>query len=108
MTAISIAGLITLITGQPLLAEVGATDMPWFAQFGLCGLFGSRLWWCIAKTLPNVAKEWREATIESARISAAAVAELKAEMHGMRGDFNDAQDANLSLLRECLRGQKHP
>lgn len=102
MFTTSIVGLILTTFGQAAVAERIGADMPWFAQFGLCGLFGAMLWWSMARTIPKITSDAKEAVIEGAKINADAMRELKTEFHGFRNDVKDGQDATLSLLRESL------
>jgi hypothetical protein len=86
MFTTSIVGLILTTFGQAAVAEHIGADMPWFAQFGLCGLFGAMLWWSMARTIPKITSDAKEAVIEGAKINADAMRELKTEFHGFRND----------------------
>lgn len=108
MFAASIVGLILTTFGQAAVAERIGADMPWFAQFGLCGLFGAMLWWSMARTIPKITSDAKESVIEAAKINAAAMGDLKTEFHGFRNDVKDGQDATLNLLREALFQNRGP
>lgn len=105
---ISILGLLASTLGESVVSEKLGVDMPWFAQFGLCGLFGAMLWWSMAKTIPKITSDARESVIEAAKINADAMGELKDEFHGFRNDVKSGQDATLSLLREALFQTRGP
>lgn len=98
----SILGLLVSTLGESVVSERLGVDMPWFAQFGLGGLFGAMLWWSMAKTIPKITSDARESVIQAAQINADAMGELKDEFHGFRNDVKGGQDATLSLLREAL------
>lgn len=116
---ISILGLLAGTFGESVVSERLGVDMPWFAQFGLCGLFGAMLWWSMAKTIPTITKEAqetvvnitrdaREAVVEAAKINAEAMGDLKEEFHGLRGDVNRDNEAKMALLREALFRNQGP
>jgi hypothetical protein len=102
IATVSILGLLASTAGDTILAEAVGADMPWFAQFGLCGLFGALLWWKIAKSDIEVAKTASEAVKEAAKVHADALGEVKDELVGMRSDFNVNQASTQSLLKEAL------
>ncbi len=104
----SIVGLLASTLGESAMSERLGVDMPWFAQFGLCGLFGGMLWWSMAKTIPKITSDARESVIQAAQINADAMGELKDEFHGFRNDVRSGQDATLSLLREALFQNRGP
>lgn len=108
MFTTSILGLILTTFGQSVVAERIGADMPWFAQFGLCGLFGAMLWWSMARTIPTITRDAKDAVIEGAKINAESMRELKTEFQGFRNDVKDGQDATLSLLREALMQNRGP
>ena len=105
---LSIVGLLASALGETVVSERLGVVMPWFAQFGLCGLFGAMLWWSMAKTIPKITSDARESVIEAAKINADAMGELKDEFHGFRNDVKSGQDATLSLLREALFQNRGP
>lgn len=105
---ISILGLLAGTFGESVVPERMGVDMPWFAQFGLCGLFGAMLWWSMAKTIPNITKDAREAVVEAAKINAEAMGDLKEEFQGLRGDVNRDNEAKMALLREALFRNQGP
>lgn len=89
---IAIASVIGgLWSGQ--LANAVGVDMPWFAQFGLCGLFGFLLWWSMER---------------GDRRSAKATEDLKDEICGMRSDLTSGQDKTNELLTKALFQNRHP
>lgn len=108
MFTISILGLLAGTFGESVVSERMGVDMPWFAQFGLCGLFGAMLWWSMAKTIPNITRDARESVIEAAKINAEVMGELKDEFHGLRADVMDGQSATRDLLREALFQNRGP
>jgi hypothetical protein len=83
----AIVGLLATTASEPLIAPIVGADMPWFAQFGLCGLFGFLLWWNMERGDKRTAK---------------GIDDLKDEMGGMRTDLKTGQDTTNSLLREAL------
>lgn len=87
ITTISIAGILGSLFGDKLLANIAGADMPWFAQFGLCGLFGFLLWWNMER---------------GDKRSAKAMDDVKDEIGAMRSDLKGGQDTTNSLLREAL------
>lgn len=104
----SILGLLAGTFGDAVIAERIGADMPWFAQFGLCGLFGAMLWWSMAKTIPKITSDAKEAVIEGAKINAEAMSEMKTEFHGFRADVKEGHDATLNLLREVIFQNRGP
>lgn len=109
MLAISISGLLGTWAGGPLLAEAGGIEMPWPAQFGLCGLFGGLLWWAIAKTIPQVSKDNKDAVIAAAEVHATALGELgkkvdeaRASTDGVRTEIKAGNDSQLGMLRQLV------
>ena len=106
VATVAISGLLASTAGDAILAEAVGADMPWFAQFGLCGLFGALLWWKIAKSDVEVARSSASAVTEAAKIHATALGEVKDELVGMRSDQNSSQAATNALLREALFNQK--
>ncbi len=106
---VGIVGLLAGTFGEGLVANVTGADMPWFAQFGLCGLFGGMLWWSIAKTVPQLSKDNREAVVESAKVNADAMGDLSTKMESVRAEIRAGNDSQLALLRGVLhhRGEEH-
>jgi hypothetical protein len=102
IATISILGLLASTAGDAILANALDADMPWFAQFGLCGLFGAMLWWKIAKSDVETAKVQAAAVESAARIHAEALGDVKDELVGMRSDQNSSQAATHALLRDAL------
>ncbi|MBA3481703.1 MAG: hypothetical protein H0T51_07800 [Pirellulales bacterium] len=120
---ISIVGMVGSLMSRPLANAVGV-DMPWFAQFGLCGVFAMLLWWSLAKTQPQisadnkeaariVAAEAKEAAVKAATIHACALETLcgklddvVAEAKGTTAEIRAGNDAQLALLRNMLHQQK--
>jgi hypothetical protein len=83
---VSMSGLIGgLWTG--VLANAVGLEMPWFAQFGLCGLFGFLTWWGMERGDRRTAK---------------AMDDLKGEVSGMRSDLKDGQETTNELLTKAL------
>jgi hypothetical protein len=79
----AIVGLLATTAAEPLISS----DMPWFAQFGLCGLFGFLLWWNMERGDKRTAK---------------GIDDLKDEIGGMRSDLTSGQDKTNSLLSQAL------
>ncbi len=92
MATTAIVGLLATTAAEPLISS----DMPWFAQFGLCGLFGALLWWKIAKTDIQISADHKEG-----------MKALGSEISGLRDDVKDGQAATTSLLREALFQNRH-
>lgn len=108
MATVAIVGLLVSTASDRLLASTLETDMPWFAQFGLCGLFGALLWWKIARTDPETAKAQAAAVETAAKIHAEALGEVKDELVGMRSDQNSQQAATQRLLEQALFNDRGP
>lgn len=89
-TALITAAIGSLAVG-PIAEVVAGVEMPWPAQFGLCGLFGGMLWWHMAKTVPQIL-DTHERTAKG----------LSDQISGMRDDNRDFADKQLAMLRECL------
>jgi hypothetical protein len=109
VATVAIVGLLASTASDRLLATAIEADMPWFAQFGLCGLFGALLWWKIAKTDIQTAERQADAVESAAKIHADALGEVKDEIVGMRSDQNSQQAATQRLLEQALfdgRGAK--
>jgi hypothetical protein len=87
ISTVSIIGMLTTAFGDKVIANVVGADMPWFAQFGLCGLFGFLLWWNMERGDKRTAK---------------GMDDLKDEIGGMRTGLKSGQDTTNSLLREAL------
>lgn len=87
ITTISIAGMLGSLFGDKVVANVVGAEMPWFAQFGLCGLFGFLLWWNMERGDRRTAKGMED---------------LKGEIGGMREDLKDGQTETNQLLRQAL------
>ena len=108
ITAFCIVGFLGSLVSRPLLAEA-SIDMPWPAQFGLCGLFGGLLWWALAKTVPQMSKDNKEAIIAAAEIHATALCELgkkvdesRASTDGVRAEIKAGNDSQLGMLRQLV------
>lgn len=93
ITTLSIVGILGSAFGDQVFANIAGADMPWFAQFGLCGLFGFLLWWNMER---------------GDKRSAKAMDEVKDEIGAMRSDLKSGQDTTNSLLREALFLNKGP
>lgn len=120
---VSIIGLVGAAWSRPLAQAVGV-DMPWFAQFGLCGLFGSLLWWALARTLPQVSADSKEAAIraavehkegqvEAAKVHAEALAVVCEKLDAVcdesklvRAAIDGGNGAQLALLRTVIHNQQ--
>ena len=87
ITTVSITGMLGSLFGDRVFANVVGGEMPWFAQFGLCGLFGFLLWWNMERGDRRTAKGMED---------------LKDEMGGMRSDLKSGQDTTHRLLSEAL------
>jgi hypothetical protein len=123
MLFVSIFGMLGSAATRRVLAETAAVDMPWFAQFGLCGVFASLLWWALAKTLPRlsednkeaariVASEAKESAVQSAKIHAEALSQLCGklddvvmETRGTTAEIRAGNDSQLALLRSVINNQ---
>ena len=103
LSAVAITGMIGAVA-QPRLADaVGTAEMPWFAQFGLCGLFGALLWWCHAKTIPSITRDHVEATEKVCRTFESEGKQTRSEISGLRQDITSSNNSQLEFLRDCLR-----
>lgn len=103
LIAFSIVGLLGSAASKPLLAEAAAVDMPWPAQFGLCSLFGWMLWWAMAKTIPQISKDAKDAAIEASKSHSASLDNLSEKMEGVRAEIRAGNDSQLALLRNVLQ-----
>jgi hypothetical protein len=105
---ISVLGLVFGLT-QPQIAQV--TPLEPFsnsAQLGVCGACLGLLLIVVTRTIPQMAKISSDAVKEAAIINARAAEGLKVELHGLRSDVADGQDATISLLREAIFNNKQP
>jgi hypothetical protein len=112
LLAFAIVGLLSGTSGvlADAIHAAAGVDMPWFAQFGLCGLFGFILFYTIAKLLPSkdaahnkamveVAKVHADAKVEAARIMSAAMDGLAEEFRALRDDQQKNGDATRAEIR---------
>jgi hypothetical protein len=115
MLAVSIAGLL----GVPILAETTIPQMPWYAQFGLCGLFGGLLFYAMSKLIPQISADSKEAAIrvaaenkaamvESAALNAEALERVANGQEGIRAEIRAGNDAQLALLRTMVQQGRSP
>lgn len=93
VTTLSIVGMLGAAFGDKVAANVAGADMPWFAQFGLCGLFGFLLWWNMER---------------GDKRSSKSMDDVKDEIGAMRSDLKSGQDTTNSLLREALFQSRGP
>lgn len=103
---VAIVGMLGSLASGPIAESVAGVDMPWPAQFGLCGLFGGLLWWHMAKTAPAVAESHAKAVDSLCAKHEAANTRLCNEIQGLRDDNRDFNDKQIALLRECLIQQR--
>lgn len=121
---LGVFGCLGMVVSEPILAEAGMENMPWYAQFGLCGLFGGILLYAIGKVLPKISEdgaaaavkvaiEHKEESIRVAEIHARSAAEigdkldaLGTTMEGVKAEIRAGNDSQLALLRNALAQQK--
>ena len=92
------AALITAFVSslglKPALAETVGVDLPWPAQLGVTGMLGALLWY--------QTRSGADAVRALGDRHDSANAKLCTEIEGLRADQREANDKQLSLLRECL------
>ncbi len=93
ISTVAISGILASVFGDKLVANIAGADMPWFAQFGLCGLFGFLLWWNMER---------------GDKRSAKAMDDVKDEIGAMRTDLKSGQAETNQLLRAALFENRGP
>ena len=91
------AFLITAMIGslglRPMFAEVGV-ELPWPAQLGVTGMMGALLWWkdrSSNEALKVLGGQHQQANEK-----------LCDEISGLRADYKQFADQQITMMRECL------
>ncbi len=107
MALLAMTGLLATVTGAfNVLADAAGVEMPWPAQFGLCGLFGGLLWWALAKTIPKISDDNKAAAVEAAKIHADAYNRMSDRLGGVQTSIDKGNDAQLGMLRALVQNTK--
>lgn len=122
MKTLAILSALGVILGpmMPMLAEIAHVDpMPWSGQLGVSGASLAILLLVVVRVIPTMSKQnneslervsavHRESIREFAKAHSEALGDVKDELSGLRDDLNTQQQANASMLREALMGQRGP
>lgn len=104
---VGLTGLIGAGTGaMNILADAAGVEMPWPAQFGLCGLFGGLLWWTMAKTIPKISEDNKAAAVEAARIHADSYRSVSDGLARVEAAISTGNEAQLGMLHALVQNTK--